>query len=84
VRLVDYAPGNPNPIKFQAVRQTFTRPFDAIPAPDWEVPEPKHIERDARGRCSTGVNALISPGQGARYEKVGTGFSRKAREIEEA
>ena len=42
--IVDYAPGNPNPIKFQAVKQTFTSPFDAIPAPDWEAPEPKHIE----------------------------------------
>jgi hypothetical protein len=42
--IVDYAPGNPNPIKFQAVRQTFTSPFNAIPAPDWEAPEPKHIE----------------------------------------
>ena len=42
--IVDYAPGNPNPIKFEAVRQTFTPPFDAIPAPDWEAPEPKHIE----------------------------------------
>jgi broad specificity phosphatase PhoE len=42
--IVDYAPGNPNPIKFEAVKQTFTPPFDAIPAPDWEAPEPKHIE----------------------------------------
>ena len=42
--IVDYAPGNPNPVKFQAVKQTFTAPFDAIPAPDWEAPEPKHIE----------------------------------------
>ena len=42
--IVDYAPGNPNPIKFQAVKQTFTSPFDAIPAPDWEAQEPKHIE----------------------------------------
>ena len=42
--IVDYAPGNPNPIKFQAVKQTFTQPFDAVPAPDWEAPEPKHIE----------------------------------------
>jgi broad specificity phosphatase PhoE len=42
--VVDYAPGNPNPIRFQAVKQTFTPPFDAIPAPDWEAPEPKHIE----------------------------------------
>jgi hypothetical protein len=42
--IVDYAPGNPNPVKFQAVKQTFTSPFNAIPAPDWEAPEPKHIE----------------------------------------
>jgi hypothetical protein len=42
--IVDYAPGNPNPIKFQALKQTFTSPFDTIPAPDWEAPEPKHIE----------------------------------------
>jgi hypothetical protein len=42
--IVDYAPGNPNPIKFQAIKQTFTSPFAAIPAPDWEAPEPKHIE----------------------------------------
>jgi hypothetical protein len=42
--IVDYAPGNPNPIKFQTVKQTFARPFDAIPAPDWEAAEPKHIE----------------------------------------
>ena len=42
--IVDYAPGNPSPIKFQAVKQTFTPPFDAIPAPDWDAPEPKHIE----------------------------------------
>jgi len=42
--IVDYAPGNPNPIKFEALRQTFTSPFNALPAPDWEAPEPKHIE----------------------------------------
>jgi hypothetical protein len=42
--IVDYAPGNPNPVKFQAVKQTFTSPFNAIPAPDWEAPEPQHIE----------------------------------------
>ena len=42
--IVDYAPGNPNPVKFQAVKQTFTSPFDAIPAPDWEAAEPKHLE----------------------------------------
>lgn len=42
--IVDYAPGNPKPIKFQAVKQTFTSPFDAIPKPDWEAPEPKHLE----------------------------------------
>jgi hypothetical protein len=42
--IVDYAPGNPNPVKFQAVKQTFTPPFNAIPAPDWDAPEPKHIE----------------------------------------
>ena len=42
--IVDYAPGNPNPVKFQAVKQTFTSPFNAIPEPDWEAPEPKHIE----------------------------------------
>jgi hypothetical protein len=42
--IVDYAPGNPNPIKFEAVKQTFTSPFNAIPAPDWEAPELKHIE----------------------------------------
>jgi hypothetical protein len=42
--IVDYAPGDPSPIKFQTVKQTFDPPFDAIPAPDWEAPEPKHIE----------------------------------------
>ena len=42
--IVDYAPGNPNPVKFQAVKQTFTSPFNAIPEPDWEAPEPKHVE----------------------------------------
>ena len=42
--IVDYAPGNPNPTKFEADKQTFTSPFDAIPTPDWEVPEPRHIE----------------------------------------
>jgi hypothetical protein len=42
--IVDYAPGNPNPVKFQAIKQTFTSPFNAIPAPDWDAPEPKHIE----------------------------------------
>jgi hypothetical protein len=42
--IADYAPGNPNPIRFQAVKQAFTPPFDAIPGPDWEAPEPKHIE----------------------------------------
>lgn len=42
--IVDYAPGNPNPIKFQAVKQTFTQPFDVIPSPDWEAPEPQHID----------------------------------------
>jgi hypothetical protein len=42
--IVDYAPGNPNPTRFEAVKQTFTSPFNAIPAPDWEAPEPKHIE----------------------------------------
>jgi hypothetical protein len=42
--IVDYAPGNASPVKFQAVKQTFTSPFNAIPAHDWEAPEPKHIE----------------------------------------
>jgi broad specificity phosphatase PhoE len=42
--IVDYAPGDPNPTKFQAVKQTFAPPFNAIPAPDWEAPEPRHIE----------------------------------------
>jgi hypothetical protein len=42
--IVDYAPGNPNPVRFQAVKQTFTSPFNTIPAPDWDGPEPKHIE----------------------------------------
>jgi hypothetical protein len=42
--IVDYAPGNPSPVKFQAVKQTFTSSFDAIPAPDWEASEPKQIE----------------------------------------
>ena len=42
--IVDYTPGNPNPTKFEAVKQTFTSPFNALPAPDWEAPEPKHIE----------------------------------------
>jgi hypothetical protein len=42
--IVDYAPGNADPIKFQAVKQTSTQPFDAIPAPDWEATEPNHIE----------------------------------------
>ena len=42
--IVDYAPGNPNPVKFHAVRETFASPFDAIPAPDWEAAEPKHIK----------------------------------------
>jgi hypothetical protein len=42
--IADYAPGNPNPIKFQTVKQTFTPPFDAVPAPDWVAPEPRHIE----------------------------------------
>jgi broad specificity phosphatase PhoE len=42
--IVDYAPGNPNPIKFQAIKQTFLPPFNALPAPDWDAPEPKHIE----------------------------------------
>ena len=36
--IVDYAPSNPNPVKFRAVRQTFTSPFNAIPAPDREAP----------------------------------------------
>ena len=42
--IVDYAPGNPNPVKFQAVKQTFTSPFNGIPAPGWDAPEPTHIE----------------------------------------
>jgi hypothetical protein len=46
--IADYAPGNLNPIKFQAVKQAFTPPFDAIPTPDWEVPEPKHIEAECK------------------------------------
>ena len=42
--IADYASGNPNPIKFRAVKQKFTRPFDVIPALDWDAPEPKHID----------------------------------------
>lgn len=42
--IVDYAPGNPDPIKFQAVKQTFLPPFNALPTPDWDGLEPKHIE----------------------------------------
>jgi hypothetical protein len=42
--IVDYAPGNPNPVKFQAVKQTFTSPFNGIPAPGWDAPEPTHID----------------------------------------
>ena len=42
--IVEYAPGDPNPVKFQAVKQTFTSPFNGLPAPDWDAPEPTHIE----------------------------------------
>ncbi len=42
--IVDYAPGNPVPIGFRMVRQTFTAPFDKLPANDWDEPEPEHIE----------------------------------------
>ena len=46
--IVDYAPGNPNPIKFRSIKQAFTSPFNDIPAPDWEAPEPKHIEEGCK------------------------------------
>jgi hypothetical protein len=46
--IVDYVPGNPNPVKFQAIKQAFTSPFNDIPAPDWEAPEPKHIEEGCK------------------------------------
>lgn len=42
--IVDYAPGNPVPIRFRKVRQTFTAPFDTLPANGWGEPEPEHTE----------------------------------------
>ncbi len=46
--IVDYAPGNPVPIGFRMVRQTFTAPFDELPANDWDEPEPDHIKAGCR------------------------------------
>lgn len=42
--IVDYAPGNSKPVGFRTVKQAFTAPFDKIPAPDWDDPEPQHMQ----------------------------------------
>lgn len=42
--IADYMPGNPVPTGFRMVRQTFTAPFDTLPANDWDEPEPEHTE----------------------------------------
>ena len=42
--IVDYAPDNPLPTAFQPVRQTFTAPFDQLPANKWGEPEPEHTD----------------------------------------
>ena len=50
--IVDYAPGNPNPVKFQAVKQTFTSPFNAIPRLIGRLRSRSISKRDARSRFS--------------------------------
>jgi hypothetical protein len=42
--IVDFTPGKPNPTGFHMVRQAFAAPFDALPASDWDAPEPRHID----------------------------------------
>lgn len=41
--IVDYEAGNPVPVAFHMVRQTFTVPFDKLAANGWDEPEPEHI-----------------------------------------
>jgi hypothetical protein len=42
--IVDYVPGSSVPTRFRMVRQTFTAPFDILPANDWDEPEREHTE----------------------------------------
>jgi len=41
--IIDYAAGNPVPIKFQMVRQVFAPPFEDLPVNNWGEPEPSHV-----------------------------------------
>ncbi|MBN8953400.1 MULTISPECIES: hypothetical protein [unclassified Rhizobium] len=41
--IIDYAPGNPVPVKFRMERQVFAPPFDSLPTNDWGEAEPNHI-----------------------------------------
>jgi hypothetical protein len=42
--IVDFTPGKPAPSGFHMVRQAFAAPYDALPANDWDAPEPRHID----------------------------------------
>ena len=36
--IVDYAKGSSRPTRFQARKQVFAAPFDAVPSNDWGTP----------------------------------------------
>lgn len=42
--IVDYEGENPVPVGFRMVRQTFTAPFDGLPANAWGEPEPEQTD----------------------------------------
>lgn len=42
--IVDYASGDPVPVRFQMVRQVFAPPFNRLPSNAWDASEPDHIE----------------------------------------
>ena len=46
--IVDYSPGNPVPTGFHMLRQSFTTPFDSLPANGWNEPETEHMEQGCK------------------------------------
>ena len=46
--IVDYMPGNPVPTGFHMIRQSFTTPFDSLPANGWDKAEPEHMEQGCK------------------------------------
>jgi hypothetical protein len=42
--IVDFARGNPIPVKFRMIRQEFIAPFNDLPANAWDTPETAHIK----------------------------------------